>query len=200
MPYTTPVSGNNLTTSLWNSNVRDQVVSQFASVAARNAAITSPIEGMMCVTTDTDNLWIYTGSQWVQVVNHGPWVTYVPSISQPTPLPFTTHASRWTSVARVITWTFRFTMTTDAGTNNTPIVVTLPFAAATPAPQVIGSGLISDLSFGTIGNRVGVWRLTAPTTMSLLASANLDYVGVTPAQQLMTGDTIEGTVTYEAAL
>lgn len=65
MPYTTSVAGTTITASWANANVRDQVVTPFASTGARDAAITAPVAGMLAVTTDTGTVWRYTGTGWV---------------------------------------------------------------------------------------------------------------------------------------
>lgn len=67
MPYTTLVAGNPIQASWANANVRDQVVTPFATAAARNAAITSPVEGMIASLADSDTLTRYNGSQWVTI-------------------------------------------------------------------------------------------------------------------------------------
>ena len=46
MPYTTLVPGTVITASWANANVRDQVLTPFASAATRDATITSPVTGM----------------------------------------------------------------------------------------------------------------------------------------------------------
>lgn len=65
MPYTTLVAGTTITASWANANVRDQVVTPFASEAARDSAITSPVKGMICPITGTDVVTYYNGSVWV---------------------------------------------------------------------------------------------------------------------------------------
>lgn len=65
MPYTTLVPGTTITASWANANVRDQVITPFASAAARASAITSPIEGMYTDLADTDVLDRHDGSSWV---------------------------------------------------------------------------------------------------------------------------------------
>jgi hypothetical protein len=68
MAYTTIVSGTNITSSWANANVRDQAVSPFGSTAARTAAITAPIAGM--VSTLTTN----SSDEGVEVYNSaGQW-------------------------------------------------------------------------------------------------------------------------------
>lgn len=54
MPYTTLVSGTNITSSWANASVRDQTVTPFASTAARSAAITAPVTGMVSTLTTND--------------------------------------------------------------------------------------------------------------------------------------------------
>jgi hypothetical protein len=63
--YNTVVSGTAITAT-WGNQVRDQEVSVFASAAARDSAITSPVSGMYATTTDTGFLWRYNGSKWMR--------------------------------------------------------------------------------------------------------------------------------------
>lgn len=54
MPYTTIIAGNPIQASWANANVRDQVVTPFGTPGARDAAITSPVNGMVAaLTTNT---------------------------------------------------------------------------------------------------------------------------------------------------
>lgn len=64
MPYTTIVSGTTITASWANANIRDQVVTPFASVSARASAITTPVDGMLSTLTDVDGLDYYNGTAW----------------------------------------------------------------------------------------------------------------------------------------
>lgn len=64
MPYTTIVAGTSITASWANASVRDQVVTPFASTAARTSAVSSPVEGMLSAITGDDRLEAYTGSAW----------------------------------------------------------------------------------------------------------------------------------------
>lgn len=67
MPYTTLTAGTVITASWANASVRDQVVTPFASAAARTSAITSPVEGMLTYLADSDRLEVYNGTNWVTV-------------------------------------------------------------------------------------------------------------------------------------
>jgi hypothetical protein len=64
MPYTTVVAGTTITASWGNANVRDQVVTPFASAAARTSAITSPVAGMVSTRTDGKIAEVYFGAAW----------------------------------------------------------------------------------------------------------------------------------------
>lgn len=67
--YHTRSPGNTITAANHNEFIRDQVVNQFASTAARDAAITSPVEGMVCYVAsgdDEEGLYTYTSAgDWV---------------------------------------------------------------------------------------------------------------------------------------
>ena len=54
MPYTTNVAGTTITSSGANANVRDQVVTPFATTSARDSAITVPVKGMVEYITSND--------------------------------------------------------------------------------------------------------------------------------------------------
>ena len=76
MAYTTLVSGTNITSSWANASVRDQVVSPFVTSAARTAAITSPVAGMVSSLTTydlTEGIEFYNSAgQWRKPWNM-PW-------------------------------------------------------------------------------------------------------------------------------
>lgn len=65
MPYTTIVAGTTITASWANASVRDQVVTPFASAAARTSAVSSPVEGMISYISDDNYVEVYNGSAWV---------------------------------------------------------------------------------------------------------------------------------------
>lgn len=66
MPYTTLVPSTTITSAWANANIRDQVVTPFASASARDSAITTPVQGMICYTIDTDWIWRYNGTKWIR--------------------------------------------------------------------------------------------------------------------------------------
>jgi hypothetical protein len=78
--YTTVVAGTTITAS-WGNNVRDGLVSGFASASARASAITSPIAGMLTYRADlgtaggyegyTGSAWAPAGAQLIQASSAG---------------------------------------------------------------------------------------------------------------------------------
>jgi hypothetical protein len=78
MPYLTVVAGTTITAS-WGNQVRDQLVTPFASTSARTSAITSPVEGMLSYLTDGDNFEGYDGTAWRVAASIGAWTTFTPS-------------------------------------------------------------------------------------------------------------------------
>lgn len=69
MPYTTVTAGSTITASWANTNVRDQVVTPFASSSARSSAITAPIDGMVSYLQDTDVFEGYINGGWQQLLD-----------------------------------------------------------------------------------------------------------------------------------
>jgi hypothetical protein len=65
VPFTTVTAGSTITASWSNANVRDQVVTPFASAAARTSAVTSPVTGMLSYRTDGAVFDGYDGANWV---------------------------------------------------------------------------------------------------------------------------------------
>jgi hypothetical protein len=58
------VNGNVLLASEVNTFMMEQQIMVFAGTGAREAAITSPSEGMFAFLKDTDTLTFYDGSDW----------------------------------------------------------------------------------------------------------------------------------------
>jgi hypothetical protein len=78
--YTTVVAGTTITAAWGNANVRDQVVTPFASSAARASAITAPVEGMVSHLNDANTLGVYSGAAWSSIGPvHGLWTAYSPA-------------------------------------------------------------------------------------------------------------------------
>jgi len=59
----------------------DQTVMVFAGTAARSSAIATPSEGMVTITTDTDELQYYNGTSFVSGLPFGAWTSYTPTFT-----------------------------------------------------------------------------------------------------------------------
>ena len=62
-------SGDVLTAAQVQGYLQDQAVMYFANATARDAAVTSPTEGMACYLADTNYFQLYDGSAWSNVIN-----------------------------------------------------------------------------------------------------------------------------------
>ena len=67
MAYVTRVPGTVIAAASQNSEYRDQVVSVFATTAARDAAITVPVRGMMCYCTVPGRMFVRGAAGWYEV-------------------------------------------------------------------------------------------------------------------------------------
>ena len=66
MPFTVWSTGQTVTAALFNSEIAEQTLTTWATEAARNSGIASPVEGMFAFTKDNDKLWYYDGAAWVE--------------------------------------------------------------------------------------------------------------------------------------
>jgi len=66
--YKTFNSGDVLTAAQVQGYLQDQAIMYFADSTARDAAVTSPTEGMACYLADTNYLQIYDGTAWSNVI------------------------------------------------------------------------------------------------------------------------------------
>lgn len=60
--------GEVLTATNVNTYLMQQTVMVFATASARSSAITAPSEGMVTYLSDSNSLWYYSGTAWVQIV------------------------------------------------------------------------------------------------------------------------------------
>ena len=63
--YISWVEGQLVSQQYFQGYLQDQVIMTFADATARDAAVTSPTEGMFCFLKDSDSLQYYSGSTWV---------------------------------------------------------------------------------------------------------------------------------------
>lgn len=70
MPYKT-FTPSELTSAEVNTYLMNQSVMVFDDATARSASLTSPIEGMMTYLKDTNTLWVYDGTNWINTSRAG---------------------------------------------------------------------------------------------------------------------------------
>ena len=78
--YKTFNTGDILTASDVQTYLQDQVVTNFATTTARDAAITSPTEGQVAFIKADDSFTWYTGSAW-KVLTYGTNIAYTPTLT-----------------------------------------------------------------------------------------------------------------------
>jgi hypothetical protein len=78
--YKVFTNGSVLNASEINDNLMNQSVMVFSNSAARTAAITSPVEGMLTWLEDVNRYEVYT-TTWVELISPAPWVSYTPTLT-----------------------------------------------------------------------------------------------------------------------
>jgi hypothetical protein len=64
-------TGDLITATEFNTFIQEQVVMVFADSSARDSAVSSPSEGMICFLKDSDVLQFYSGSSWTNYIGEG---------------------------------------------------------------------------------------------------------------------------------
>jgi hypothetical protein len=203
MPYSTIVAGTTVSAAVANTNWRDQVVSQFATAAARDSAITAPVEGMVAYLEDTDTLTTYTGSAWVTTAQLGAWGTYTPTLtassSDPTLGSGSSATGHYTRIGRTIIGRLRVAFgTSGTAAGSGTYRLSLPVTPATPTvSQIVGSGSVRDSSSG---NSVLVSAINGSgDTFITMNAEGAVAVGSAAPFAWSTQDSIGIEFTYEAA-
>jgi hypothetical protein len=180
-----------LVTAAWLNSVRDRVNAisdqgSFADATARNAAITSPVEGMVAYLTTPDYLTIYQGGAWRLLASVGA-TSYTPTLTN-----FTIGTGG--SAANSASWTYSGGMlrawgSAVLGTSGASVAgatsLTLPsgftLASTTTARQ------IGNVSFNDSGtDYMGTVRPLTGTSVALV----VDRADTTYRQLTNTGSTV----------
>jgi hypothetical protein len=128
----------------------------------------------------------------------GAWTSHTPQIDQGASVNIskTVNYCKYARHGRMITWTFHMSIV-SSGSAGLPVTVTLPVTASSSF-AVWGSGFVYDASTLTIYNAtVGGTSSTASFVVDGAGSGS--SWGLFPNLALANGDTIAGSVTYEAA-
>lgn len=157
MAYKTFTAGTLATASDVNTYLMNQTVMVFADAAARNAALTSPTEGMVCYLTGNDHLTVYDGASWRQI--DIAWSDYTPTFSNFT-LGNGTVTGKYFRIGRFTHFIVQVTLGSTSSVSATGgIQASLPVAYASTARfhgtarMAVGSTFLGTL-IGSGGNAV----------------------------------------------
>lgn len=196
MGYKTWTTGEVISASNLNAEVRDQVISTFASESARNSAISLVTVGQHAVTTDTGTLWQRdSGGNWRQVATIGAWTSWTPSIFQGVAVSFTNTSSRFVRIGRTIIGQASCAIT-SAGSSGSALEVSIPVAAVTTGNPVVGTLLYFDS--GTAYYHAAAAIFTSTSVRFYAHNVGVP-VGQAPAFGAASGDGFQFQFQYEAA-
>jgi hypothetical protein len=195
MGYSTVVAGTTITASWANANVRDQVVTPFATTSARDSAISSPVDGMLAAITGTDALSYYDGAAWNQIGPFTAWTTYTPTLTNAT-LGNGTLTGAYMRIGRTIIWGATFTLGSTSAVSTAPAFA-LPATVGSSIPQHHFTAKLYDTSTATTYHGVGVCA-AAGTNASLYTHNQVNVTSTVPFTWA-TGDQFAMSGTYEAA-
>lgn len=162
--------------------------------APSNEFPSNPGHGDLFYERDTDKLWAWNGTAWVQLIASGAWTAYTPSDTNVT-VGNGTRRARWTRMGRTIhvMWTLNFGSTT-ALTGN--VSIGLPVVSSSAG---VYAGPIhthdSGVQFG-----VGVCTTTSAASANLYCAdaAGPRTINATLPHTWGTGDDLTVSLTYEA--
>lgn len=139
--YRTFVSGEILTAANVQGYLADQAVMVFANASARDAAISSPADGMICYLEDTGYYQAYESSSWTNMITSGGAAATAAALA----------------TGRTISLTGAATGTSAAfdGTANASIAVTLPNAADMTGSTNAGRKITVSTSAPSSGQTTG---------------------------------------------
>jgi hypothetical protein len=153
MPFKTFTAGTLATASDVNTYLMQQSIATFSSASARNAAITSPVEGQMAYISGNDIVSYYTGSAWANLL-FAEWVAYTPTFANFT-LGNGTVTAKYIQQGKMVTVSVQVTLgSTSSVSASGGIQFSLPVAYASTARfmgssrMTIGSTFIGSLIAG----------------------------------------------------
>jgi len=161
------LAGSVLTAADTNGYMASQANMVFATAAARDAAITAPQEGMVAVLKDSDGVFIYNGTAWIQDSGIAAYTSFTPTLSG-----WTLGNGTLTSFFRVLGKTVHYYgrlevgSTTTVGGTGTNFVVTLPETSRFGVQSYqMGLGQFRDTSAGN--NVLGQTFMVSTTTLGV---------------------------------
>ena len=202
------LAGSVLTAADTNGYMASQANMVFATAAARDAAITAPQEGMIAVLKDSDGVFMYNGTAWIQDSGIAAYTSFTPTLGGWT-LGNGTFLAYYKVLGKMVHYYGRFTFgSTSSVPASGAFTVTLPETSRFAAESIqIGLGRFIDVSASI--NVVGQTAMQSSTVMAVQweeMQALNNYVnrqnwntGVTLPFTFATGDFVSWDVVYERA-
>lgn len=195
--------GEKLTASDVNTYLMEQSVMEFATTAARDAAIASPSEGMFAYSAADDSYYVYSGSAWMpyNIV----WKSYTPTLSNVTLGSGYTLSAAWAQLGELVVVNFYFALgSTSAITGD--VSFSLPVNQAS-SNRSISAGLATVVDASPATRYAGTVLLSGTPGYAFIRVMNASGTYVTntalsssvPIAVWATSDAISANVIYEAA-
>jgi len=167
MAYKTFVSGTPALASDINTYLMNQVVMVFTNSTARDAALTSPTEGMTVYLTGLDHYQIYNGSAWITFdIGWNAWTPTFTNLTQGTGAVTQAYYAR---IGKTVVAQVYVTMGTTAPTVSGQIGISLPVNSASANRSLaVGSALMRD----SVGGRSYSGTVFLSTTEAKMQAIN----------------------------
>jgi len=200
MSYKVWTVGEKLKAADVNSYLMAQTIPAFATTAARDSAITSPVEGQTAFIELNDIYQYYNGSSWQNLLFAGAWVAYTPTLTNVTLGSGGTSAFYYQIIGKQVNVRGRIVLGTGGSLGGIP-TFTLPVNCVLTG-QFWGAG-VSLLDFG-VQNYSGALSLTTTLAQVNCLSASSTYGGYLSVNasrpfSWAAQDQMDFNFTYEAA-
>jgi hypothetical protein len=167
MAYKTFVSGTPALASDINTYLMNQSVMVFTNLTTRDAALTSPTEGMVVYLTASDHYTIYNGSAWI--IFDLAWNAWTPTFSNLTQGTGGVVQAYYARIGKTIVAQVYVTMGTTSPTVSGQIGISLPVNATSANRSLtVGSALMRD----SVGGRSYSGTVFLSTTEAKMQAIN----------------------------
>jgi len=185
---------------LTSSDVNTYLMQQAVITCTSSTRPSSPVEGMHIYETDTDEMYVYSGSAWVQIGSLVAWDTYTPTISGTGwAIGNGTSLGRWTRFGRTVIGSIVVTWGSTSTFGTGDLVASLPVAAQTSSVRALGFAQDADGSnYHLVGN-LSSSSLTFMVMDTSGAFATQNTVINTRPFTWVSGDLLNCTLIYEAS-
>ena len=198
--------GDELPESDLDDYLMKQTVMKFATVSARDAALTGTFkrEGMVVYRDDGNTLEVSrdaTAGNWSTIGPvHGAWLDWTPTVTQSASVSVTVARAKYMRLGRLIIGDCQLTVT-GAGTGGNAVRVSMPVTWAHGNTRIpLGAGIINDDSANFFYDGKLVALSTTAFAFALTGAAEDTYLGSTTfTAALAASDVIGLSFTYEAA-